>query len=70
MNSDHERQDYVDNAVHSVLCWLASKDLPWDIELIGDIRDSIEMAFETRGIMKPEDFYPTPKEEENEKQND
>ncbi|MDI6809303.1 MAG: hypothetical protein QME66_10025 [Candidatus Eisenbacteria bacterium] len=39
-----ERQDYVDNEIYRLVVALAPKEatIPWNIEMIGDIRDELE----------------------------
>jgi hypothetical protein len=39
-----ERQDFVDNAIHELLQGLnpSGKEIPWNIETIGSIRDTIQ----------------------------
>ena len=39
-----ERQDFVDNAIHELLQELnpSEKEIPWNIETIGSIRDTIQ----------------------------
>lgn len=53
-----ERQDLVDNAIHRLLCELSGRKLPWDIELIGEVRDAVQMTFESHTIMTGKEFYP------------
>ena len=65
-----ERQDSVDNAIHRLLSELAHRPLAWDMSLIGDVRDCIEVAFEKRGIMTTEEFYPSFPEEEGDEEED
>jgi len=53
-----DRQDFVDGEIYRLLESLAGKELKWDIEVIGYIRDILEGYFERSQIMMPEDFYP------------
>ena len=53
-----EQQDAVDNEIHNLLCHLAGKELEWDIEVIGEVRDRIAELFEAAGIMTEMEFYP------------
>ena len=54
-----ERQDIVDNLCHLVLCDLAGKQLEWDVEHYGEIRDAAqEVIVDKLGIMTEMDFYP------------
>jgi len=55
-----ERQDFVDNAIFDLLETLnpTSKQLDWDIEVIGEIRDKICDYFIDTDICKEQEFYP------------
>ena len=53
-----DRQDEVDNAIHTLLEELAGKELAHDISLIGEKRDVIAAEFDQRGIMAEMEFYP------------
>jgi hypothetical protein len=56
-----ERQDFVDNAIHDLIRTVApvGANIPWDIKLIGSIRDIIEsqLCHETN-LMTEQEFYP------------
>lgn len=52
------RQDFVDNAIHALLCKLAGRPLPWDISHIGEVRDVCQrMVCQETGTTE-KDFYP------------
>ncbi len=56
-----ERQDYVDNAVYELIKKInpTDKHIEWDIELIGEVRDSIiECLVQKLGITDEQNFYP------------
>ena len=54
-----ERQDYVDNEIHSMMCELSGNDdLEWNIEPIAEIREIIYEYLEKEGVMSEMDFYP------------
>lgn len=53
------RQDEVQGAIHALLEELAGKDLEWDSEVIGAVRDTIREQFCENGIMAEKDFYPS-----------
>lgn len=43
-NSHFSRQDFIDNSIHELINKLnpTQKQIPWNIELIGEIRDALE----------------------------
>lgn len=48
-----ERNDAIDNAVYACILELAEKDedeLPWDMEIIGDVTDAIKDVLARKGI--------------------
>lgn len=56
-----KRQDYVDNAIYQLIRKInpSDKEIAWDIEMIGEIRDVIEeWMVERLGITDEKDFYP------------
>lgn len=55
-----ERQDYVDNAIFSLICDVNPSDteLEWDIELIGNVRDAIQNELVSRKVCTAQEFYP------------
>jgi hypothetical protein len=56
-----KRQDYVDNAIYQLIREInpADKEIKWDIEMIGDIRDVIaEWMIERLKITDEQNFYP------------
>ena len=55
-----ERQDFVDNAVFNLINELvpSEKEMEWDIEAIGEIRDAIQSQLVTRGFCTDQAFYP------------
>ena len=60
-NKQIERQDFVDNKIMQLLqdLSLTYEPLVWNIDIIGEIRDSIEQYFLSKGICTEEEFYPT-----------
>ncbi|MFZ2992411.1 MAG: hypothetical protein WA061_01735 [Microgenomates group bacterium] len=52
-----ERQDFVDNTIYAMLEELLGKNLEWNIEQIGMVRDIVQKIAESEGISE-EDFYP------------
>jgi hypothetical protein len=55
------RQDFVDNAVFRFISDInpTSKELSWDIEMIGEIRDNVrQWIVERLGICDEMSFYP------------
>lgn len=55
-----ERQDFVDNAIFNLISELvpSDKEMEWDIEAIGEIRDAIQSQLVTRGFCTDQEFYP------------
>jgi len=54
-----DRQDKVDNACHNILEELAGKELSWDIELSGIVRDAVqEVLVDRLHLMTEMEFYP------------
>lgn len=55
-----KRQDFVDNAIFELLEIVNPSDieLSWNIEIIGNIRDAIQMEFVKGKICTAQDFYP------------
>jgi hypothetical protein len=53
-----EQQEFVDDAIYELLNNLAGKELEWDSELIGSVRDVIAQEFEQREIMAAKELYP------------
>jgi hypothetical protein len=55
-----ERQDFVDNAIFALLEDLKTSngELAWDIEMIGEIRDTIQHWLEDKNLTQPQAFYP------------
>jgi hypothetical protein len=54
------RQDFVDNAIHDLINELipSDKEMEWDIEVIGEVRDVIQAMLVGRGICTEQEFYP------------
>jgi hypothetical protein len=54
------RQDFVDNSIFELLQSLnpTDKNLDWDIDMIGQLRESIEFLFTSRKICTEQEFYP------------
>ena len=55
-----ERQDFVDNAIFELINELipSDKEMEWDIEVIGEIRDVIQSQLVKRGFCTEQEFYP------------
>ncbi len=55
-----ERQDFVDNAIFRLINELipSDKEMEWNIEVIGEIRDTIQSQLVTRGFCTEQEFYP------------
>ena len=55
-----ERQDFVDNVIFNMIQELnpVSKEIVWDMEMIGSIRDVISLSFQEKGICDEQEFYP------------
>ena len=56
-----KRQDFVDNAIFDLIKTVnpAEKEMRWDIEMIGEIRDVVgEWMVERLKIMDEQGFYP------------
>ena len=60
--TDHQiaRQDFVDNAIFDLINELipSDKEMEWDIEVIGEVRDVIQAMLVGRGICTEQEFYP------------
>ncbi|MDR2193441.1 MAG: hypothetical protein LBP19_03105 [Treponema sp.] len=58
------RQDFVDNSIFELLRSLNPTDrkLQWDIDMIGQVRESVESLFIERKICTAQEFYPYVKE--------
>ena len=54
------RQDFVDNAIFDLINELipSDKEMEWDIEVIGEVRDVIQAMLVGRGICTEQVFYP------------
>lgn len=54
------RQDFVDNVIHDLINELipSDKEMEWDIEVIGEVRDVIQAMLVGRGICTEQEFYP------------
>lgn len=55
------RQDLVDNAIYDLINELipSNKEMDWDIEAIGDVRDAIQSQLVERGLCTEQEFYPS-----------
>lgn len=55
-----ERQDFVDNEIFQLIQKLLSKNkqLEWNIEVIGAVRDAIQNQVVKQGIINKIRFYP------------
>ena len=66
------RQDYVDNQIFQLLQTLnpSQHSIEWDIEMIGDIRDTIEDWIVAKvKVCSEKDFYPYIEEENGNQRN-
>lgn len=54
------RQDFVDNSIFELLQSLnpTNKTINWDIEMIGQVRESVESCFTDKKICTSKEFYP------------
>ena len=56
-----KQQDMIDNAIYHFIQSInpSGKKIPWDIEMIGELRDVIQEWFVDRlQLVKEQDFYP------------
>lgn len=55
-----ERQDFVDNVIFNMINELipSDKEMEWNIESIGEIRDAIQSQLVERGFCTEQEFYP------------
>ncbi len=56
-----KQQDMIDNAIYHFIQSInpSNKEIPWDIEMIGEVRDVIEdWIVERLKITDEQDFYP------------
>lgn len=55
-----ERQDFVDNRIHELLEELLpfEKEIEWDIDAIGTIRDAITKVYADKNLCSEQQFYP------------
>jgi len=44
------RIDEIDNTVHQCICVLAEKEIDWNMEIIGEVADSIQNVLQRHGI--------------------
>jgi len=66
------RQDYVDNQIFQLLQTVSPSQQPieWNIEMIGDIRDTIEKwVVDKMRVCTEKDFYPCFEEENGNQRN-
>lgn len=57
------RQDFVDNAIFSMVEIIIGKKIVWNIEMISSLREEIaEWVVDKYGLMTEEEFYPFGKE--------
>lgn len=54
------RQDFVDNAIFNLINELipSDKEMEWDIEVIGEVRDAIQAQLVEHGVCTEQEFYP------------
>ena len=55
-----ERQDFVDNAIFNLINELipSDKEMEWNNEFIGVVRDAIQTRLVEKGICSEQEFYP------------
>ena len=55
-----ERQDFVDNAIFELINELipSEKKMEWNIEMVGEIRDTIQSQLIKNGFCTKAEFYP------------
>jgi hypothetical protein len=55
-----DRQDFVDNSIYQLLETLnpTKKQIEWDIDAIGEVRDKIQTIFLNLNICDEKTFYP------------
>jgi hypothetical protein len=55
-----ERQDFVDNVILNLINELipSNKEMEWDIDTIGEIRDAIQFQLVEKGFCTEQEFYP------------
>lgn len=55
-----KRQDFVDNTIFDLINELipSGKEMGWDIEAVGEIRDAIQSQLVNRGLCTEQEFYP------------
>ena len=55
-----ERQDFVDNEIYRLINNLnpTDRELGWDIDLIGTVRDTIQSQLVNHGLCSEQEFYP------------
>lgn len=54
------RQDFVDNAIYDLISELipSDKELDWNIDVIGKVRDVIQAQLVDCGLCTEQEFYP------------
>ena len=58
-----DKQDGIDNVIHAMVSEILGKVIPWNIEVIGEVRDAIlPILAEHYGVAEAE-LYPTLEEE-------
>ena len=58
-NKQIERQDFVDNVIFNMINELipSDKEMEWNIEAIGAVRDAIQAQIVNRGFCTEQEFY-------------
>lgn len=58
-----DKQDEIDGAIFNLICNLSPADsngkIMWDIEIIGQIRDTLSAYYVSLGLCTDEEFYPS-----------
>jgi len=60
-NRDIERQDFVDNTIYELINLInpSVKNIEWDIEIIGEVRDTLNYILTKKlATCSEQEFYP------------
>src|SRR5512135_1028558 len=54
-----DRQDCVDNSIQNLICEMAGRDVEWNMENIGEVRDVLQgIIVDKLKLMTEQEFYP------------
>ena len=59
LDSIFQQHNFVDNTIYDAICIIVGDEVPWDIAVIGGVRDMILDWLDDVGIAEPDDIYPT-----------